>query len=105
MTQQQRLWLAWAVLGTALVLSITAAFQARAEVCHTKRQISDATLERRPGYRWQWRNVDARPCWYYSNRVLPDEELVWSFTEREFNSDVDRVIQRKFYTPEELADD
>lgn len=78
-----------AMIGMLLAMS-----NARAETCREK---IDNSIERRGGYRWQWRMIDGRKCWYYSNNVLMREDLVWSYTEEEFNSDIDRVIERKFY--------
>lgn len=95
--------LAWFSVVLALAVISTGLFAqriARGDICMTKPD-HDA-VERRGGYRWQWRLVDGRKCWYYSNMVMPREELVWSYTEKDFNSDVDRVIERKFYTKEEL---
>lgn len=55
------------------------------------------TIEGNSDRRWRWRNVDGRKCWYWSNQVLPHWELVWTYTEEEFNSDIERLIERKFY--------
>jgi hypothetical protein len=85
--------LSLAIITAAWIILIRTA---RAEVCASK---VDGNVERKAGYRWQWRNVDGKQCWYYSNSILPREDLVWSFTEDEFNSDIDRVLERKFYKP------
>lgn len=90
-------WRYWAKLaGAVLVIGILISLvsMVRAETCKAK---IDNTVDRLSGYRWQWRTVDGRQCWYYSNRLLPREDLVWSFSEDEFNSDIDRVIKRQFY--------
>jgi len=84
----------WFTLALALTGILLAAMGARAETC--KRKI-DHTIERLSGYRWSWRTVDGKQCWYYSRHILPREDLVWSFTEDEFNADIDRVIERKFH--------
>jgi len=91
---------AGAIIVVAILIALASMRTASAEICH--RNPSSDEVERKGGYRWQWRTVDGRKCWYYSNMVLPREELVWSYTEKEFNSDVDRVIERRFYTKEEL---
>lgn len=84
------------VLAIAVVLASPAA----AEICTSR---PDLSIERKGGYRWQYRLLDGRKCWYYSNLPLPREELVWGFTESEFNSDV-RVLERKFYRIEDLRE-
>lgn len=87
----------WFVFCLALLGCMLAAFGTRAEVCLNK---VDGDIAKKPGYRWQWRTVDGRKCWFYANTLLPKEDLVWSYTEQEFNSDIERVIERKFYFPE-----
>jgi hypothetical protein len=66
---------------------------ASAETCLSR---VDSTVERLAGYRWLWQMVDGRKCWYYSNLPLPKEDLVWSYTTEEFDSDV-KVIERKYW--------
>jgi hypothetical protein len=89
----------WIVLSLAIltVTWIILIRTAKAEVCFQKPS-HDAT-ERRGGYKWHYRIVDGKRCWYYSNLALPRDELVWGFTEEEFNQDIDRVLERKFYKP------
>lgn len=95
---KQQTFTIWIVLSVAtIVLALVMMIRAaKAELCHRK---IDNTIERLGGYRWNWRTVDGKQCWYYSRHVLPKEDLVWSFTETEFNSDVDRILERKFYKP------
>jgi hypothetical protein len=73
---------------------------ARAELCLPA---IDNTIEKRSGFRWQWRMVegDPRKCWFYSNTLLPKEDLIWSYRSREFDADV-RVIERRYYFPETM---
>lgn len=93
---------AWScvVLALAFLLLVMFLERVRGEVCLSKPDNSQ--IDRKGGYRWQWRTVDGRQCWYYSNMVLPREELVWSYRTQDFDSDIDRVIERKFYSKEEL---
>lgn len=88
----------WIVLSLAIIVIawITMIRTARAEFCHTK---IDNSVERLSGFRWSWRMVDGKKCWYYARNILPREDLVWSFSEEEFNSDIERVLERKFYKP------
>lgn len=87
------------ILVLSIILIVTMMFMvvARADFCLKR---LDQNLEHKAGYRWQYRTVDGKQCWYYSNRLLPAEDLIWSFTEEELNDDVDRVVERKFYLPE-----
>ena len=89
---------AWMAVVAALAFIVLVMLLERlpAETCLRK---IDNNIERLAGHRWQWRTVDGKQCWFYSNRLLPREDLVWSFTEEEFNSDIDRVLERKFYKP------
>lgn len=80
-----------ATLGILLAI-----VSARAEVCAAK---INSNIERKAGWRWQYRTVDGKRCWYFSNNVLPREDLVWSYDSKEFDSDIDRVIERRFYKP------
>lgn len=91
MSEQMKalVWLMWCVL-LAILLGIS---YARAELCLAE---PDSAIEKKGGYRWQWRTVDGRKCWYYSNRILPREDLVWSYKSEDFDSDV-KVLGRKFY--------
>jgi hypothetical protein len=75
---------------------ITLIRTAKAETCYRK---IDNSIERLAGFRWSWRTVDGKQCWYYARNILPREDLVWSFTEEEFNADIDRVLERKLYKP------
>lgn len=91
-------FLIWIILSLAIIAIawMTLIRTARAEFCHAK---IDNNVERLSGFRWSWRMVDGRKCWYFSRHILPREDLVWSFTEQEFNADIERVIERKFYKP------
>lgn len=80
-------------MKTLIVLLLSTGI-AQAEFCRTQ---IDSSVPKKGGYRWQWRTVDNKQCWFYSNRLLPKEDLIWAFSEEEFNRDIDRVIERKFY--------
>jgi hypothetical protein len=84
------------VLAFVVLVMVLNLKQSKADVCRYK---IDNSVERLAGYKWQHRAVDGKQCWYYSNRILPKEDLVWSFNEQEFNSDIDRILERKFYKP------
>jgi len=86
----------WVVTSLAIIMIafVTLVRVAKAETCARK---VDSNVERKAGYKWQWRTIDGKQCWYYSNNILPREDLVWSYTTEEFDSDVDRVVERKFY--------
>ena len=93
----------WAVIVIvmALFLNLQWSRGASADLCHVK---PASEIGKKGGYKWQWRTIDGRKCWYYSNQLVAKENLVWSYTEEEFNSDIERVIERKFeerfYFPE-----
>jgi hypothetical protein len=93
----------WIVLSLAILMIVwvTLIRTAKAEFCLPD---VDRNIERKAGYRWQWRTVDGRKCWFYSNRLLPREDLIWAFTEYELDNieGVDRVLGRKVYSVEEL---
>jgi hypothetical protein len=81
------------VLVIVIVMIVSIA-PASAELCLAK---IDNAIERKSNYRWQWATVDGRKCWYYSNTPTPKEDLIWSYTSHEFDSDIDRVLERKHY--------
>jgi hypothetical protein len=91
-------------LAIIAIAWVTLIRTAKAEVCF-KQPSHDAT-ERRGGYRWHYRIVDGKRCYYYSNLIMPRDELVWSYTEEQFNAaeGIDRVIERKFWTREQLQE-
>lgn len=88
----------WLLICTVLagVLVMLLVNKAGAELCLAH---VDAVIAKKAGFRWQWRIVDGRKCWFYANTLLPKEDLIWSYRSEDFDSDV-RVIERKFYFPE-----
>lgn len=88
-------WVAICFALTALALMLVVA-RARAELCLPK---IDNGIALKGGYRWQWREVDGRKCWFYSNRLLLQEDLIWSYKSHDFDSDVN-VLGRRFYFPD-----
>lgn len=89
----------WATITFIIAATFTALLVRKAQ-CEVCRASVDATVEKRAGYKWQYRTVDGRKCWYYSNSIIDRNDLVWSYTEQDFNSDIERVIERKFYLPD-----
>jgi hypothetical protein len=83
----------WALFVVALLLLLISL--ASAEICRYYPE--PEKVQRKDGFRWHSRQVDGKRCWYYSHRVLQSVDLIWAFDESEFNSDIDRVIERKFY--------
>lgn len=99
MIRQSTFYWLWALMvgiNALIILIILSVMPTRAETCYRK---IDNNVQKLAGYKWQHRTVDSKQCWFYSNRLLPATDLVWSFTEEEFNSDIDRVLERKFYKP------
>lgn len=93
------IWLVICGALVALLLTLLAA-NAHAEYCYSSPgRTVERNIEKKGGYAWRRRQVDGKRCWYYARGPLPQTDLVWSFSEEEFNSDVDRVLERKFYDP------
>lgn len=92
--------LIWVFVCTVLVVivSMMTIVRVRAELCLPE---VDDTIAKKSGYRWQYRTVDGRKCWFYSNRLLPQSDLIWSYRSHDFDADV-RVIERRYYWPELL---
>jgi hypothetical protein len=82
----------WAIVCICMGMIFMKA--ARAEFCYTAP--NNPEVEKLDGHRWHWRNVENKKCWYYAPRIRPVTDLIWKFDENEFNSDVDRIIERKF---------
>jgi hypothetical protein len=99
----QLVW--WLLIVSALatlLLMLIMTVKARSETC--ARHPDMKTVEKVDGWRWRWANIDGRKCWYYAPRARATWELVWTYTEQDFNSDIDRVIERKFYDLDKLDD-
>jgi hypothetical protein len=86
-------WTLVCVLVLILIVILFTSNRASAELCLNR---IDNSIEKRSGFRWQYRDVDGRRCWFYSNSLLPKEDLIWSYKSEEFDDDV-KVIERKFY--------
>jgi hypothetical protein len=50
---------------------------------------------------WHWRTVDGRKCWFRANKLLPKEDLVWSYEPGELDQG-GVVTGRRHYTGKEL---
>ncbi len=74
-----------------VLLSLLLAAPASAETCYAK---PDQKIEKKSGHWWRWRQVDDKKCWFYSARMLPKEDLIWSYDSKDYDSDV-RVLERK----------
>ncbi len=52
---------------------------------------------------WHWRMVDGRKCYFRSNRLLPADQLLWSFDAKQFDADEGATVKgQRHYTPQEL---
>jgi hypothetical protein len=61
--------------------------------------------EAEPPLEWHWRNVDGRKCWFQAEELLPREDLVWSYDEREFNERERATVKdQRHYTTRELQE-
>ena len=50
---------------------------------------------------WQWRMIDGRKCWFRADKLLPKEDLIWSYEPRELDEG-GVVTGRHHYTIKEL---
>ena len=50
---------------------------------------------------WQWRIIDGRKCWFRGDKLLPKEDLIWSYEPRELDEG-GVVTGRHHYTIKEL---
>jgi hypothetical protein len=88
------------VMATVLIVN-----RAQSEWCQPKPG-PDQTPQR-DSRSWRWRMVDGRKCWFYSDRRLPKEDLVWEYDINEFNEPAEGGVagrERKFYSPEQLQE-
>lgn len=86
----------WSIVVIALAFIFVTLVYARfahAEICRDK---IDPSIVHASGFRWQLRMIDGKRCWYYSNRVLTEHDLVWGYDSHNFDGDV-TVLGRKFY--------
>ena len=50
---------------------------------------------------WQWRIIDGRKCWFRADKLVPKEDLIWSYEPRELDEG-GVVTGRHHYTIKEL---
>jgi hypothetical protein len=52
---------------------------------------------------WHWRMVDGKKCYFRADKLLPREDLVWSYDVKQLDLDEGATIKgRRHYTPREL---
>lgn len=52
---------------------------------------------------WHWRMVDKKKCYFRADRLLPREDLVWSYGTDQFDEEEGANVKgRRHYNPEEL---
>jgi hypothetical protein len=52
---------------------------------------------------WHWRMVDGKKCYFRANKLLPKEDLVWSYDAKQFDRDEGVTVKgQRHYTQREL---
>ena len=52
---------------------------------------------------WHWRLVDGKKCYFRANKLLPKEDLVWSYDAKQFDRDEGGTVKgQRHYTAQEL---
>ena len=52
---------------------------------------------------WHWRMVDGKKCYFRADRLLPREDLVWSYDAKQFDLNEGATVKgRRHYTAQEL---
>jgi hypothetical protein len=52
---------------------------------------------------WHWRMVDGKKCYFRADKLLPRENLVWSYEAKQLDLDEGATVRgRRHYTPQEL---
>jgi hypothetical protein len=52
---------------------------------------------------WHWRMVDGKKCYFRADKLLPREDLVWSYDAKQLDLDEGATVKgRRHYTPQEL---
>ena len=52
---------------------------------------------------WHWRMVDGKKCYFRANKLLPKEDLVWSYDAKQFDRDEGGTVKgQRHYTAQEL---
>ncbi|HEY7245305.1 MAG TPA: hypothetical protein VH678_15650 [Xanthobacteraceae bacterium] len=52
---------------------------------------------------WHWRMVDGKKCYFRADKLLPREDLVWSYDAEQLDAEQGATVKaRRHYTPQEL---
>jgi hypothetical protein len=52
---------------------------------------------------WHWRMVDGKKCYFRADKLLPREDLVWSYDAKQFDLNEGVTVKgRRHYTVQEL---
>ena len=52
---------------------------------------------------WHWRMVDGKKCYFRADKLLPREDLVWSYDAKQFDLNEGATVKgRRHYTLQEL---
>jgi hypothetical protein len=52
---------------------------------------------------WHWRMVDGKKCYFRADKLLPKEDLVWSYDAKQFNLNEGATVKgQRHYTVREL---
>jgi hypothetical protein len=52
---------------------------------------------------WHWRMVDGKKCYFRADKLLPRQDLVWSYDAKQLDLDEGATVKaRRHYTPREL---
>ena len=52
---------------------------------------------------WHWRMVDGKKCYFRANKLLPKEDLIWSYEAKQFDLDEGATVKgQRHYTLKEL---
>jgi hypothetical protein len=52
---------------------------------------------------WHWRMVDEKKCYFRADKLLPRENLIWSYDAKQLDLDEGATVRgRRHYTPQEL---
>jgi hypothetical protein len=52
---------------------------------------------------WHWRMVDGKKCYFRADKLLPREDLVWSYDAKKLDLDEGTTVRgQRHYAPQEL---
>jgi hypothetical protein len=52
---------------------------------------------------WHWRMVDGKKCYFRADKLLPREDLLWTYDANQLDLDQGATVKgRRHYTPQEL---